>query len=203
MRRGFAGAWFMAGLALIGAMVVGGREAQAGGVSVKLGVGQGGDPSFTYDAYVYLDADSTALANGSLSATFTGITGITNNSTDTISPLFELYSFPDAVWQVSLSSANGGTITIQELNSTQIGPFSAQTELFEVQIVTPQNTPAGLAPGDMVNVSTTLGGSPPVQGSITLFSIPEPSSMIMMLLGGAMLPFFAIRERTRRSRRVA
>jgi hypothetical protein len=201
MRRGFAGAWFMAGLALIGAMVLGGREARAGGVSVKLGVGQGGDPSFTYDAFVYLDANTTAPASSSLSATFMGITGITNNGTDTVSVVYQYLSFPSATWQVTLTP---NTITIQEVNIPAIGPFTSQTLLFEVQIVTPPNTPAGLSPGDMVNVSTTLAGSPAVPGRITLQNIiPEPSSMIMMLLGGAMLPFFAIRERARRSRRVA
>jgi hypothetical protein len=197
MRRGFAGAWFMGGLALIGAMVVGGHEAQAGGVSAKLGVGKGGDPIFTYDAYVLLDADTTVPASSSLSAVFHGVTGVASGDSQTV--IFQYNSFPDATWQVTLTS---DTITIQETNLTSFGGFPSQTEIFEVQIVTP-SIPTGLSPGDTISTTTTLGGSPPVNGTITVFSIPEPSSMIMMLLGGAMLPFFAIRERARRSRRVA
>jgi hypothetical protein len=52
MRRGIPGAWVIAGLAMLGAMVVGGLEARAGTVTIKggivLGSGTGGDPPYTY-----------------------------------------------------------------------------------------------------------------------------------------------------------
>jgi hypothetical protein len=208
MSRGFRGAWFIAGLAMIAAIVGGGREARAGGVSLKLGVGMGGDPVFTYDAYVTLDPNTivpqSSPGQASIDVTFTGITGITSNATDTVNVLFQYPGSLVAFWTVTLSTANGGTIHLQESNPfSSFGPFTGSQELLEVEIKTPPNTPEGLKGGDVVFASTTLGGTTTNNIPVRLFSIPEPSSMILMLLGGTVLPFYAIRERARRSRRVA
>lgn len=193
---------FVIGLVLLGAMIAGGREARAGGVSAKLGSGQGGDPIDTYIATVTLNANTsvpgyTGGSSPSLVVTFTGITGITSNATDTVDILSQNPSYPQSVWTVSLSASNGGTITLSEVNYSAIGPYTSATQLVDVQIVTPMNAPPALPPGTMVSYTTSINGSSPAPATATVYAIPEPSSVIMMLMGAAILPYCAIRARRR------
>jgi hypothetical protein len=91
MRRGIPGAWVIAGLAMLGAMVVGGLEARAGTVTIKggivLGSGTGGDPPYTYIFDLYLTSGFIAPDLGANPPTtfFTvdGLVGVSGAGYDT------------------------------------------------------------------------------------------------------------------------
>lgn len=214
MRPRFAGTWISAVLAALGMTMVGGG-AEAGsvvgapsptGIQVTGGVTQGGDPQYTYYLDIYLVDDtipayeSPGPAVATVSAT--GITGI--SSADTYN-----YSSPYGSPPVLIGSPTigTGTVDIDFFNSASISTTGTAL-LLQLTIITPANTPSGLNPGDQFTYTFTIGslsgggtviltdGPPPL--------VPEPSSLVLMLVGGTALPYLGLRHRRcRRSRGVA
>ncbi len=91
------------------------------------------------------------------------------------------------------------------INYTNPGPNGVF--LGEFTVVTSWSYAAGqpppLAPGTIIDYSYTIGGTSGT-GTIVLQGVPEPSSVVLMLLGGAFLPLAAsYRRRQLRSRRAA
>ncbi len=204
-------AWLIAGLSLVGALAGGNSQAWAnGGISVGLGVGKGGDPFFVYDVYVFLDPNQSlpiaTLAHPfSLDLTLTSVTGLAAG----VDATQVLYQFPPLATGITNWTPIIATneLQLKEQNTLAVvGPYSttAETLLYELQITTPDSpNQKGLAPGDIVNYSYTIAGQPTQTGTITVFSIPEPSTIVMAAMGVAALPLVVIRQRRRRTRRVA
>jgi hypothetical protein len=201
------GAWLVAGLAMLGAMAAGTGELRAGTISTGIGVGKGGDPFYTYDIYVYLNANqtlpkSTLLNPVSLDLTFSGMTGLVSNGVDTTQVLVQDPAFGITNWNPIIST---NQLEFQESNALSVvGPYATQHLLYEVQIKTPDTpTQTGLTPGTIIQYTYTIPGQGTQTGTVTVFSIPEPSTIIMAAMGAAALPFVVIRGRRRRARGVA
>jgi hypothetical protein len=63
--------------------------------------------------------------------------------------------------------------------------------------------PYPMSPGTIIDFSYTIGGTTGT-GTFVLLGVPEPSSIVLMLLGGAILPLATVyRRRQLRSRRAA
>jgi hypothetical protein len=212
MRRGMKNVSVMAGLAVLGAMMTGGRAeaapAKVLGISTAGGVTYNPDPQYTYFIGIYLDAGETFVTDTSIQDKMS-ITGIT--SSDSITSLYVdpganplTPNLADAV----ISTA--GTLTINYTGPNVItAPASTNLLLAYFEIATP-NSPSqtGQLPGSTVDYAYTIDGVlPPTTGSFVLQNgplvIPEPSSLILMMIGGTVLPYLAIRERRRRVCRTA
>ncbi len=95
----------------------------------------------------------------------------------------------------------GPTITYSSTDPANnfLGSFTVQTIASfpdNMPPVTPGVTPIG--------VSYSIDGSPGTPTTITLLgAVPEPSSMLLLLVGGAVLPFMNRRRRRLRSRSAA
>ncbi|MHB1557677.1 MAG: PEP-CTERM sorting domain-containing protein [Isosphaeraceae bacterium] len=197
----------VAAAATVGAMFAGTREVRAGSISVGVGVGQGGDPFFVYDLTVTLNAgaylpQSTTSNPISLDLTFTGLTGLVSNAVDTTSIVSQNPAFPTAAWLYTIGTDK---IELKESNAQgPIGPFSSNLLLFDLRIQTPDTqTQTGLTPGSTVNFTYTIPGQSGGSGSVTVASIPEPSTVVLTLLGVAGMPLLVRRARRRSSQPAA
>jgi hypothetical protein len=227
MMRRIVGVRAAAGLTLLGAMLAGGQEAWAGGlastITISGGIVQGpGDPQYIYQM-------SVSLVNGSMSYPGSGpatsfftiddLVGVTPQGFPIGSDSGSLttqQNFPPAViWQpgISLTSAAApyaadvswsfkGNSTLSTSGILPLGEFTVQTS---------QMFPAGQPPipvGSTIHYTFTINDSSgaPTSGSGTFIlqqgTIPEPSSMILLLAGAGGMPLVILHER-RRARRAA
>jgi hypothetical protein len=209
------GAWVTAALAVLGATLASGRAeggsaitgGKTSGLTLKGGVTQGGDPQFTYYLNVYLTDDTIpayTLGSSAAVVTATGLTGV--SAGDMVSVGYQSTPEPNAIWSPVLGteSATISYYGYSAITATGSDPLL----LFQLIIVTPPNTPSGLSPGDNFMFSYTIGSGNDQQtgqGIVTVtagaLATPEPSSLILLLVGGAVLPYFGIRERRRRHTR--
>lgn len=210
MRPMNKGAWMMAAFAVLGVALAQGRAEAAGGIVIKTGVVQGGDPQFTNYIDIYLQNGTIPAysAQGPVATvTLTGLTGV--SSVDSYQ--FNDQYLPSPGESIGtpplLSDANGGTASFQFFNTDAISATS-QILLVEFVVITPPDTPQGLKPGDTFHYDWTIGtqaGSG--SGTVVLGSpslVPEPSSLVLMLVGGTVVPYFGLRyRRGRRSREAA
>jgi hypothetical protein len=211
MRQGFKSASFLAGLAVLGAMMSGGR-AEAGpakptGISAAGGVTYNPDPQFTYYIGVYLDAGDTFASNTAIESNFS-IIGI--SSADTITTLYinpgvgvHEFNAGDA-----MISAPGTLTTIYDGPNAITAPATTKTLLEYFQVTTPNSSSqTGQQAGTTVDYTYYINGVEQPPSSFVLqagpLSIPEPSSLVLMMIGGTVLPYLAIRERRRRIRHTA
>jgi hypothetical protein len=233
MTRGIKRSCLLAGLAVFGAMVVGGRDAQAGTVGVKGTVAPlpGGSP-FLYTFDLFLTGGTIApgatftigaLTEGTVSNGLVGVT--TQSGTEapsfTGNPFATEYPGVPYYWVVP----SGGIDTIYTGNP--VVPYDKESSVtwlylegpsvtwnganiflgsFTVETAAsfPDNMPPA-TPGQPIDYSysgVTGGDSPSTGGgTITLSAIPEPSSLVLLLAGGAALPILLrLRGRSRASR---
>ena len=200
--------WFFAGIAALAAMVAGGSNAQAGTVTIKGGIApQGpGDPPYTYIFDVYLNNATINAYSGSGSAATTysvdGLVGINTGSESVINDQYGMA--PQVIWTPAPTSETAtwnyyGYGSISTTGTLLLGRF-------EITTTTSYSSPP-VPPGSMLTYTYLLDGVSGT-GQITIVNgnpgVPEPSSIIMMLTGGCLLPSFAFRQAQRlRSRRVA
>jgi hypothetical protein len=228
MRRGIKRSFLLAGLAVFGAMVVGGSDIRAGtvkpvGTSTPL---PGGSP-FLYQFGLYLTSGSIAPG-----ATFTvgalpggqvsnGLIGVTTQSgtgepSGTGNPFALLYPTQSYFWVVPA----GGIVTV---DSGMNAPYNNESSvtwqyllgptltwngsdiylgLFTVETAQsfPDDAPPATPGVTKIDYSYTgvTGGNTPSSGgsSITISAVPEPTSSILLLIGGAALPLL-LRSRCR------
>lgn len=196
----------VAAAATLAAMFAGTREVRAGSISVGVGVGQGGDPFFVYDVTVTLNAGyflpQSSGTQPSLDVTFTGLTGLVSNAVDTTSIVSQNPAFPTAAWLYTIGTDQ---LELKESNqSGNIGTFPSNVLLFDLRIQTPDTqTQTGLTPGSTVNFTYTIPGQSGGSGSVTVASIPEPSTVVLTLLGVAGMPLLVRRARRRSSQPAA
>lgn len=208
MRPMNRGAWMMAAFAVLGVALAQGRA--EGGIVIKTGVVQGGDPQFTNYIDIYLQNGTMPAysAQGPVATvTLTGLTGVSSADSYQFNDQYlpspgELIGTPPL-----LSDVNGGTASLQFFNAEAISTTS-QILLVEFVVVTPPDTPQGLKPGDTFHYNWTIGTqSGSGSGTVVLGSpslVPEPSSLVLMLAGGTVVPYFGLRyRRVRRSRGAA
>jgi len=196
------GTWILAVLAAFAVLISSGREAHAkGGLVVTMGMTQQtGDPTYEYIFNAELLAGST-LQNGGF-FTIYDLPALTAGA---------LTSQPNIHWGAS----------VQELGITPIGTVvSDNPNIFNVtwqwngasSIVAPPTS--DLLLGTFIVGSTTELTSPPSatvvyvgsldginasnQGTVSINSVPEPSSVILLLAGVGSLPLYWLRERRRR-----
>jgi hypothetical protein len=204
-------AWILAIPAALGLMLGGRAEAASTlskGITVKTGVTQGGDPQFTNYIDIFLNNDAIPAYSGGgpvATVTITGLTGV--SSVD--SYRFEDQYLPSPEELIGtpplLSDADGGTAGLQFFN---LSPISTTDQILLVRLVviTPPDTPQGLEPGDTFHYTWTIGTTEFGSGSGTVVlgppdAVPEPSSIVLMLAGGAVLPYVGLRHRRRRRSR--
>ncbi len=205
MRREIKRGWLWAGLALVGVIFAGGREARAKGIVITSGgTHQTGDPTYEYIFTVDLLAGST-LDNGGF---------------------FTIYDLPALATGALTSQPNiSWGASIQFLGNTPIGTVvNDDPNIYNVTwqwngkdpIVAP--TTSNLDLGTFIVGSTTELSSPPSaklvyvgsldgtnasnQGTVGINAVPEPSSVILLLIGAGALPLYAVRNRRRAARSV-
>jgi hypothetical protein len=214
----------VAGLAMLGATLAGGREAQAAGtlpaaITISGGLVQGpGDPLDIYEFGVDLVNGSISYSGtGPATAFFTihGLVGVTPSlfptSTDLGSMTTEPTIAPAVVWSpgINLTIATApyaSDITWSYMGSSVLStPDTLSLGIFTIE--TSQSFPKGQPPvpyGSTISYSYTIndnsGNSLSGSGTFLLQqgSIPEPSSVILLLAGGGGLPLLIVRERRRR-----
>jgi hypothetical protein len=238
MTRGINRFRFLTALAVFGAMVAGGSEAQAKGVVITTGGVQGvGEPFYDYTFDVYL-SPGTALVYGD-SFTVTSLIGVSQApfyltppgiyiSATTSQPggplVGDLYTFVASISTVSGSNPVAANVTwfddgltpiVNNTSSNQYlgqfivngnvdlpdgvsgttmvtygsttNPVDSNGSVSSTSVTVPPGSPNGPPP-----ISLTQGAIPPL---LQVASVPEPSSVILLLIGGAVLPYFVQRRR--------
>jgi hypothetical protein len=225
MMRRIVEAWTAAGLAVVGAMLAGGREAWAAGlastITISGGIVQGpGDPQYTYQL-------SASLVNGSMSYSGSGpatslftvddLVGVTPQGFPLGSDSGSLttqQNFPPAViWHPDISLTSSAAPFAADVSWSFLGNSALSTSgvlpLGEFTVQTSQMFPAGQPPipvGSTIQYTYTIidSSGAPTSGSGTFIlqqgAVPEPSSMILLLAGASGMPFVILREQ-RRARR--
>jgi hypothetical protein len=199
------GTWFLPGLAAIVAFFVAGQTAQAGGIKVVSGTTmQTGDPTYEYLFDVDLLAGST-LVNGGLFTVY-DLPGLTGGA---------LTSQPSIFWGSSVQllgiTPSGAVITDdptiynvtwQWNGAPVVAPDNS--DLFLGTFIVGSTTELPSPPVATVLYLGTLDGGPPFTfGSVSINSVPEPSSVILLLMGAWALPAVVLHERRRRRQQIA
>ncbi len=187
----------LAALALIG-FAAHGPEAHAGPIIVTGVYIPHGDPAFEYMFNVQLNQGYDLTAGESF--TIQGLPGLTTNSPSYVS---SPYTFPyPKITQESSPSSNlyDVTWTYSGDQGTLAGPlnlgsFSIYTMNYPSGTVSP--FPSGETTASLT-YTTTIGGTSGT-GSFTISSVPEPSSMVLLLIGGAIPAGVSVWRRWRRA----
>ncbi len=209
MRPRIKGAWIMAGIAVLGAMVAGG-EARAGSRGITIGGGfkpTTGDPPYDYVFTVELDPGFEIQPPTSPpydDFQVLGLVGVTSASLHS-----EPGSFPSVTWFAQPATDNitwtfNGNTSIPNNNppgsniEVPLGTFTVETT---------QNFPNGppVLPGTVIDYNFTvfdLSTGTTITGSnsfkIVALGVPEPSSVVLLMVGAAALPAIAVGRRRRR-----
>ena len=197
MRRGIKTAWVVAGLAVLGAMIAGGREARAKGIVISTGVTQPvGDPFYEYVFDVQLLAGST-LDNGGFITVY-DLPEIDQNS---------LTQQPSSKWGSSLQkvgvtpsgaspvdSSSLWNVTWEWNGAALTAPTNSNLDLglFKVGPTAQPETPT------LTYVGSLDGTTASNQGTITVSAVPEPSSVALLVLGIGSVSLIALRKARRR-----
>jgi hypothetical protein len=211
------GAWILAGLAALGStLVVGGKAEAASTVAaivIKGGAHPGpGDPPWDYDVQVFLEPVNHITAGDSF--TIDSLRGVTPANFPApgapASPTTQPSNPPSIVWTPSIGAPTNTTFPYaSDLTWTFAGNTNINaTELtqgiflgvFTVQ--TTSNFTSPPYPNDfLIDYSYSVDGRTNTgTGTFPLqVIVPEPSSMVLLLVGAGALPWLLIRERRRRS----
>jgi hypothetical protein len=202
MRRAIKRGWLWTGLALVGVMFIGGREAQAKGIIITSGGTQKtGDPTYEYVFTVDLLAGST-LDNGGFFTVYDlpALTAGALTSQPSISwgasvqllgntPIGTVVNDDPNIYNVTWQWNGKNSVTAPATSNLDLGTFivGSTTELASP----PSKTVVYVGSLDGVNASN--------QGTVGINVVPEPSSVILLLVGAAALPLYAVRNRRGRS----
>jgi hypothetical protein len=193
---------FWADLALVISMVTGGRAVEAAGIRITSGsTEQTGDPTYAYVFTVDLLAGSTLDQGG-----FFTVYDLPN-----MNPNLLLSSQPSSNWG-SLFQLIGitpsGAVVNDNPNLYNVtwmwngaSPIVAGTSdlflgTFKAGVTNEMTSPPSAT---VVYVGSVDGTTASNQGTVAINSIPEPSSVILLMIGAAALPVCAVghRKRTR------
>jgi hypothetical protein len=222
--------WILAGLTVVCAIFGGEAESQAGKISVTGGyMPQGGDPFYDYVIDVYLEPNATIsppTLNGmtpvSDSFTILGLPGVATTSSSSFTPS-PPYSTPVGVYTWGYPTITPIIISNPPPNTPSYGAdvqwaysglapitnnTASQILLGEFTILTTfdyQMNVLPLPPDSPVAYTSSIGGvvAPPSTFLIANLTVPEPSSVVMLLGGSSVLPFFWLQARRRLIRRQA
>jgi hypothetical protein len=205
------GVSILAGLAVLGAMFAGAHEARADSIDISGGQVQGpGDPPYIYQFKVSLH-DGTLMSGDSF--TISNLAGVTPadfpNAGDppskTTEPGFfhsqtNFRSWLPEIDLISSAAPYSSDVSWTLMTSSPISTTGTLTlGIFTVE-TTQSFTAPPITPGNSVSYSYTINGSStgnsfPIQAG----SVPEPSSIVLLLVGGGAVSVLAFRQR-RRSR---
>ena len=199
-------AQILAGLVAMVATLSSGIEVYAAGSVIKVTGGYKpgtGDPPFDFIFQAFLEpppnppGGTNFIASGDF-FTITGLTGVTSGSL-TAQP----GNGPGTIWQPSPATDSvtwtffGNQNIVATTNEIPLGQFTVETtESF------PINNPP-ITAGTIIHYFFSYdGGTATGTGSfpLTNLSVPEPSSIVMLLAGVGALPVFLVRQRRRRQR---
>jgi hypothetical protein len=203
----------LAGLCSLTTMFIGLRDVQAGSSSSITITGGykpgGGDPPYDYIFNVYLNAPSSTgtntFQNGD-SFTIDVLPGIHQSQvpSTTIPLQWSLFSLTDvappssAPYAADVQFKYGGTTPYIE--ST---PPGGSAYLGQFEITSTYNFPTGVVPypsGTVLDYTYTIDGQTQQGGgTFQIFSVPEPSSFILLAAGAGVLPLIWLRQRSRRT----
>ena len=207
MIRRIRGTSLLAGLAVLGVMLAGGRTAQAAGIILTSAtVQQTGDPTYEYIFTAELEKGLT-LFNGGFFTVY-DLPGI---------PATALTSQPNISWGASIQllgvtppgvqppdSSTIYNVTWQWNGSSPIAaPAGSNLPLGTFIIGSTVELPAPPEPTLYYVSFLNDGKTPPTVDTIKVTAIiPEPTSVVLLFLGAGMIPLLSLRRR-RPSRPVA
>ncbi len=224
MRRSTKGAWVMAGLAVLGAMMAGGGEARAAVTGIAIGGGfkpGTGDPPYDYIFQVYLNPDSSlvspfnplnpGLASNPDSFTIDNLVGVTSVSLTSQPENLPSVVFIPSITQTLTTYPYASDVTWSFYGLTTITNNTSSPELlgqFEVETSVNFATGPPVQAGTIVDYTFSVADgngnqTPPGSGTIILadLSTPEPSSAAIVLLTGGTAVLGGLVVRTRRRRK--
>ncbi len=210
MMRCMKRTWILAGLCSLTTMFIGLRDVQAGSSSITITGGYkpgGGDPPYDYIFDVYLNAPSSTgtntFQNGD-SFTIDVLPGLRSTTVPSIViPLqWSLFSLTDVTPPSSAPYA--ADVQFEYVGST---PYTVSTPpggrvyLGQFEITSTYDFPTGVVPypsGTVLDYTYTIDGQTQQGGgSFQIFSVPEPSSLILLAAGAGVLPLIWLRQRLR------
>ena len=197
---------FLAGLVMLGASSVGGRQAQAKGVVITSGhTQQIGDPLYDYIFDLRLNPGTTLLNGGYL--TLYDVPAITSSS-DTGAPnSFWGYSIQTTgitppIFQPPLTPPPDNSL--ENITWVYHGPSisnNSTTQDLEIGLFRVQTIELSAPPSPtLIYVGTLDGTTATTEGTVTVNAVPEPSSLILLLIGAGTLPLYAFRNLRHRLR---
>jgi hypothetical protein len=218
MWRRLKGAWFMTGLAVLGATIAGGLEARAGTAGITIDGGfepTTGDPPYIYIFQVFLDPGFAVVSSRPDFFTIESLVGITTNSLTS-----EPENLPTVVWVPTINQSGAPSPFSSDVTWTFLGntpitnpnPPGSNLEVFlgqfEVQTSVSFANGPPVPPGTIINYTFLVEGlNGPVSGSgsfpIVDLTVPEPASIVLLTVGAVALPMFVARRRRRQAARSA
>jgi hypothetical protein len=200
--------WILAGLCSLTTMFIGVRDVQAGSSSITITGGYkpgGGDPPFTYIFDVSLNAPTSTgtntFQNGD-SFTIDVLPGIHQSQVPpTIIPLqWSLFSLTDEPPPSSAPFAADVQFKYEGSTPYMVStPPGGSVFLGKFEITSTYNFPTGVVPypsGTVLDYTYTIDGQTQQgSGTFQIFSVPEPSSLILLAAGA--LPLIWLRQRMR------
>ena len=227
MMRRTRATWVLAGLTALLAMTFGASQAPASSVGLKGGITPGtGDPPYVYEFALYLTSGSIAPGDSFTVDALVGVSKpgyITSAGSPTTQPPSNGTGYSNEYWNVPA----GGIVTTPGTAPTNptgydyssnvtwnytAGPTFTYTNtpiflgLFTVETTTDYTgSPPATIGVTTIDYSYTLGGvtghgtTPPLVGAL---SVPEPSSLVLLLIGLGAFPLAWLRTRSRRPQAV-
>jgi hypothetical protein len=214
MSRRMSGTWVLAGLCSLTGIFVGAGEAEAGsgtGAAITItGTYKPGGPDPPYDYYfdVYLNPPASAgtntFTNGD-SFTIEGLAGVDANSVYRTPLQWSLFGLTPAIPPSSAPYASNLTFEYAGNQTYMATTPSPGTPIFlgEFQVDSTYSFPVGVVPypsGTSLSYTYTIGGVTQTGLTFQIFSVPEPSSLILLATGVGVLPLIWVRKRRTRQR---
>ena len=206
MRRSIQGRSLVTGFAVLAALMAGGHVGNTtafGGITVKGGVVFNPDPQNTFYLNISIEnatlpSNSSSMNPPALDLTIDGLTGL--KSSDFYQESYSLIKNPPLDPALAIGT---NAVTLDLYNFGPSLSFTSKVLLYQFIIQTDNNQSGPLPDGATFSYTYSIGGSTPTTSTGNVFirgplSVPEPGSIVLMLMGGAVLPCFAIHARRRR-----
>ncbi len=204
MIRGIHRSRLLLGLAVVGAILVGESEARAAGIKVTMGKTQPiDDPVYEYQFDIELQA-GTALDSGGY-ITIYDLAGVYSGSTTSQpgTPADPGLNWGSTVQLLGKSPTVGPSITDDptlynvtwQWNGSTIPASATDKSLGVFTILTDLNSTPTPTPTLVNYVGSADGTTVSNSGTITVTTVPEPASVILLVIGAGALPLYASRKR--------
>jgi len=208
------GTWILAGLGVLTVIAGDGRDAQAAGTKAIVITGgykpATSDPLYDYIFQVSLEptAGPNSLFTGDsftigavprkgVSTPLTPLPGVTLSSPTSV---LSSYSWSPLITEINTSPPFSSVVTWTYTGASTITATTGPVYLGQFSVETTydfQNGPP-LPAGSRIAYSFNFNGGSFDESSFQLSSLPEPSSVILLLVGAGTLPLYWLRERRRR-----